>query len=107
MRHVLEDFEGYVIEEDTDNGRDTFWIRFIDQDEEEMEGAVFKDKIPTSEHKYIQPGAYFHWTIYNDGTYDFKFSREVWTQEMIDKATKDAEELAKYFKLAKQLPEAE
>lgn len=98
MRHVLEDFEGFVLEQDYQNDKDTFWVRLIDQDEEEMEGAIVKKEIPLTEHKYIQPGAYFYWTIYSDGTYDFKFSREVWTQEMIDSAYREAEKLAKFFK---------
>lgn len=97
IRHVLEDFEGYVSSGPCEDG--TFWVTVIDLDEDEEFMQVIIEKIPTEEHKYIKLGAYFYWTIYNDGTYDFKFSRKVWTQEQIDEAYKQATEMAKIFKL--------
>lgn len=99
IRQVLEDFEGYVSDV-CDDG--TFWARIIDLDEQEEEVQIIVEKIPIEEHKHIQLGAYFHWTIYSDGTHDFKFSREVWTQEQIDEAYKRAVEMVKIFKSAEE-----
>ena len=96
MRHVIEHFQGYV----TGVGEDTFWGRYEDIAGQEEEAEFITEKVLfTDEDKeWLQEGAYFDMIFYNNETFEFKFIKEYWTQEDIDRAKKEAEELVKFFK---------
>lgn len=100
MRHVIEFFEGFVEEID----KDTFWVRITNEDED-WEAEIYLSKISSEEQKYLTIGADFSWAMYNDETYDFIFSKEVWTEEQIQQFRKDAEVLWSKSKEKKILDE--
>lgn len=96
MRHVLEIFEGYVVEVN-DN---SFWGRYEDFDGNLEEAEFITDKVLfTDEDKdFLQVGTYFVMIFYNDDSFDFNLIKEYWTQEQIDEAQKEAEILIKKFR---------
>lgn len=98
MRHVIEIFEGVVdaVETEPEN---TFWAHYEDFDgnEENAEFLTGAFNFSKEELKWLEPGAWFDWIFYNDGTADFKFIIEYWTQEDIDKAQAEAGKLIKLF----------
>lgn len=95
IRHVIEHFTGHVQSVE----KDTFWIRYCDIAGNEEQAEAITDKILIDvEKEYLAIGMYFDWVFYSDSTYEFWFCKDVWTQEEIDRAREEAEELIKYFK---------
>jgi hypothetical protein len=96
MRHIIEHFEGYV----TEVGENTFWGRYEDiAGTEELAEFITEKVLFTDEDKeFLQEGAYFDVIFYSDESMEFNFIKEYWTQEQIDAAHKEAEELVKFFK---------
>ena len=96
MRNVIEHFEGYV----TEVCENTFWGIYEDiAGQEEMAEFITNKVLFTDEDKeFLQEGAYFDVIFYSDESMEFKFIKEYWTQEEIDAAHKEAEELVKFFK---------
>jgi len=88
MKHVLEFFEGHII----DISKDAFWVRITDN-EGDFEGEVKISVVSLEEQKYIILGAFFTWIFYNDDSYDFIFYKETWTKEQIEQIERNAEEL--------------
>lgn len=93
MKHVVEVFEGFVL----DINKDTFWGRFEDLDGNLEEAEFITDRVllKDEDKEFLQEGAYFTVIFYNNETFDFNFIKEVWTQEQIDEAKKEAEELSR------------
>jgi hypothetical protein len=63
----------------------------IDKAGNEEEAEFMISRIPSSEQKFIEEGAWFTWTIYRDiGTHqvsnEFIFDRTTWTKAEIDAA---------------------
>jgi len=90
VKNVIDDFEGYV----TEVHENTFWVRFWDQDEQEMEMEMITKKV-LQDTEYLKPGIPCYWTFFSDGTFDFQLIVEFWTQEQLDKAKQEAAELMK------------
>ena len=97
MRHIIEQYEGYVLSVE----EDTFWCRLYDFDEEEYQGEFYKkDLLLQADKDWLQEGAYLDLIVWNDGTADIWFIKEYWTKEDIEKAEERAKELFEYFKTA-------
>lgn len=104
MKNLIEYFEGFVDDADATPKSKTFWVRLVDLDDEEFTAEMLTSQVPFVNHRgreEIQPGLPFTWEFYQLGdTYwsEFKWVIEYWTQEELDRARREAEELVKFFK---------
>lgn len=68
----------------------TFWADISCEDGAQEIVEILKEKVSFKEYDYIILGAYFTWTIYDNGEYDFVFCKEKWTSTTIEKIKKMA-----------------
>ena len=97
-KKIIQEFD-CVVQDVSDDG--TFGARLIDvtnPENFEEYADIYRHFIDEEEKEYIQLGAYFRWTMYDDETQTLIFNKETWTQEEIDNAHREAKELAKKFK---------
>lgn len=92
---ILQTWEGYI----SGIHGDEIYVRLQDitNPENPEEEAIFdinkfKEMIPDGDEQYIEEGMLLLWNISKKES-SIKFYKDVWTQEMIDKARKCGEEL--------------
>ena len=89
MKTTIEKITGHVL---TVTG-DVFCARLTDDKENEFEAEIAVSVLEEGEKQYLQPGAIFVW--YFVAVNKISFCDEVWTQEEIDAAEKEAKEIFK------------
>lgn len=98
---ILNEWRGSITELELEN--DTMWCRVQDITDptrnEEWGEFTISEEVSPEEMEYVSLGAIFNWIIEEDeagkGHSRFVFSKERWTQEELDEAKKEAEELMK------------
>lgn len=77
---------------------DRFEARFATPKGEVVWAEMRVDMVPEEDRDLIAPGAYFSWTLGDDGTSIVAFSREVFTKEDLERAVAEAENLCTEIK---------
>ncbi len=100
---IIEEFNGHVF----DIEEDTFWLQFIDMEDEESQMEMkmsFIDEDHPEEKPWLQEGSYFRWRFMknpDDSTNaldEFVLYKKTWSKEDIEKANRYAEEMTKLLK---------
>ncbi len=81
-------FEGHV----TDVGDYTFWVDLVDENEIRSIAEIEKSKIRECDQEWIFEGAILRLFVFV-GRVEFRFIKQRWTQEMIDKGIQEGERL--------------